>query len=149
MSNIACNKTNGISTPWAGFRDLEQQLERVFNGAAVPGKTGPWTPAVDIYETDDAYILQADLPGLNKDDIDLHILNEQVTLRGARNRAEQKDGKGYWRFERPEGKFERSFRVRGGVDADKVEARFENGVLTVSLPKPEAAKPRQIEVKIN
>lgn len=134
--------------PGPAFAIWNSNLERALNGAAVPGKTGPWTPAVDIYETDDAYILQADLPGLNKDDIDLHILNEQVTLRGARNRAEQKDGKvtcvSNVRKESSSG-----VSGWGGVDADKVEARFENGVLTVSLPKPEAAKPRQIEVKIN
>lgn len=149
MSNSACNSTNGISSPWAGFRDLEQHLERVFQGVATPGKPGAWVPPVDIYETEDAYVLEADLPGVSKDDIDLQIIEGRVTLRGSRKRPERSEGKGYWRYERADGEFERSFRVQGGVDVDNVEARFENGVLTVSLPKPEAAKPRQIEVKIN
>ena len=146
MSNITC-KTNTLS-PWAGFRDLEHQLDRIFQGSASPSKPAAWAPAVDIHETEEAYVMEADLPGLKKENIDLQILEDRVILRGMRKRPERENIKGYWRYERAEGSFERSFRVQGGVDAEKVEARFENGVLTVTLPKPEASKPRQIEVHV-
>jgi HSP20 family protein len=147
MSNIT-PKNNTLS-PWAGFRDLENQLERIFHGTASPGSAQSWVPPVDIHETEDAYVMEADLPGMSKDDFDLQIMEDRIVLRGTRKRLERENVKGYWRFERAEGAFERSFRVQGGVDAEKVEARFENGVLTVTLPKPEESKPRQIEIKVN
>lgn len=148
MNNITC-KTNNALSPWTGFRDLENHLERIFHGVETPSGSGSWMPPVDIHETDDAYVLQADLPGMKKEDIDVQIVEDQITLRGSRTREDRSESKGYRRYERAEGKFERSFRIRGGVDATKVEAKFEHGVLTVTLPKPEEAKPRQIEVKVS
>lgn len=148
MNNITCNKENVLS-PWTGFRDLENQLERIFHGAETPSGAGAWMPPVDIRETNDAYVLEADLPGLKKEDIEVQIVEDRITLKGERKREMESEDKGYRRYERAEGKFERSFRIRGGVDASKVEAKFEHGVLTVTLPKPEESKPRQIEVKIN
>ncbi len=148
MSNMTCTQ-NTTTSPWGGFRDLEHQLDRIFHGAATPSASGSWVPAIDVYETNDAYMMEADLPGLKKEDIDLQIIEDRVTLRGSRKRAEQTDEQGYRRYERAAGDFERSFRIRGGVDAEKVEAKFENGVLTVTMLKPEATKPRHIEVKVS
>ena len=137
--------------PWAGFSELEHQLDRLFGGdvMSAQGTSGTWIPPVDISETDTAYILEADLPGMTKDDISVTVLEDRITLKGNRTREEKHEEKGYRRFERAEGSFERSFRINGGVDADHIDAKFENGVLTVTLPKPEEAKPRQIEVHVS
>ena len=137
--------------PWSGFGELEQQLERMFNPASTsaPTATAMWMPAVDIHETEDAYTLVADLPGMKKEDLTVSIVEDRVTIKGSRKREETHEEKGYRRYERAEGSFERSFRINGGVDAAKVEATFENGVLTVRLPKPEETKPRQVEVKVS
>ncbi len=151
MNNIACNTSKNACSPWTGFQELESQLDRIFHGNAAPVRSasGVWTPAVDIYETADAYVLHADLPGMTKEDIEVQLLEDQVAIRGTRKRVQPTEEKGFRRFERAEGRFERSFRIKGGIDATRVEARFENGVLTVTLPKPEEAKPRHIEVKVN
>lgn len=148
MNAITCKTNSNCNTlsPWAGFRELENHLERVFHGNANPGA---WMPPVDIYETADAYILEADLPGMKKEDIAVQVLQDRVSIKGARKRPQREGETGYRRYERAEGQFERNFRINGGVDAEKVEAKFENGVLTVTLPKPETAKPRQIDVKVN
>ena len=148
MSNMSCNNSNAV-TPWVGFRDLENHLDRIFHGAATPTGSGNWMPPMDIYETDDAYVLEADLPGVRKEDIGLQIVEDRIILKGARKREAAENNKGYQHYERTEGQFERTFRIRGGVDSEKVEARFENGVLTVQMPKPETAKPRQIDVKVS
>lgn len=151
MNNIACNTTKNACSPWAGFQELESQLDRIFHGNATPVRntTGVWAPAVDIYETTDAYVLHADLPGVTKEDIEVQVLEDQVAIRGTRKRVQPVEEKGFRRYERAEGRFERSFRIKGGIDAGKVDARFENGVLTLTLPKPEEAKPRHIEIKVN
>ena len=127
---------------------MENQLERIFNGAPA-GRSTDWMPPVDIHETNDAYVLEADLPGLKKEDIEVQVVEDRITLKGTRKREENAESKGYRRYERAVGQFERSFRIAGGVDASKVEAKFEHGVLTVTLPKPEEAKPRQIDVKVS
>lgn len=142
-------RTNSTLTPWAGFQDLESQLERIFHGDAPVSGSGTWMPAVDLYETEDAYVLEADLPGMKKEDIDVQVLDDRIILKGMRKREERAEEKGFRRYERAEGQFERSFRIDGGIDAEKVEARFEHGVLRVTLPKPETARPRQIDVKVS
>ena len=151
MNNIACNNTKSNLSSWGGFQELESQLDRIFHGNATPlrNTTGTWAPAVDIYETSEAYVLHADLPGMTKEDIEVQVVEDQVAIRGSRKRLHPGEEKGYRRYERAEGRFERSFRIKGGIDASRVEARFENGVLTVTLPKPEAAKPHHIEVKVS
>lgn len=132
------------------FRDLEGRINRVFNNLGFePEQAGvAWTPAVDLHEGEDAYTLEADLPGLGKDDIQLSITDDVVTLKGTRKQENEKRTEGYHRIERVYGSFQRSFRIPGGIDARKVDASFEHGVLRVTLPKPEERKPRQIDVKV-
>lgn len=151
MSNHTCGSNRNAISPCGGFQELEKQLDRIFHGAATSGRSdaASWTPPVDIYETSEAYVLHADLPGLKREDIDVQIVENQITIRGNRKRVTPVEEKGFRRYERAEGRFERNFRIKDGVDPAKVEAKFENGVLTVTLPKPEEAKPRQIEVKIS
>lgn len=147
-------KTNGCKTPtaqWNPFREFEDRFGRVFAGlpADPEWNVGAWTPAIDIHEDENQYTLKADLPGIKKEDLSLTVVENVVTIKGERKQEMEKKEKGYHRIERSYGSFQRAFQIPGGVDANKVEASFENGVLTVALPKPEAAKPRQIEVKVN
>ncbi len=105
-----------------------------------------WLPAVDIYENDDAFVATADLPGLKKDDIDVSIEDNVLTVSGER-KFEKSDDQGIFRrVERSYGTFRRSFALPRGVDPSKVEAKFEDGVLSLTLPKSEMAKSRKIAV---
>jgi HSP20 family protein len=137
--------------PWRGFHELEDRLNRIFTGEVTNrGETpGMWMPEVDLREGEDAWTLEADLPGMKKEDIALTIDKDVITLKGERKHEEVEEQKGYRRTERRHGHFERAFRIPEGVDADKVIAAFRDGVLKVTLPKPETAKPKQIEVKVS
>lgn len=151
MSNHSCCNPKNETSSRGGLQQLERELDRIFHGAGATKRSDSqtWTPPVDIYETSDAYVLHADLPGLKREEIEVQLVENQITIRGSRKREAQPEEKGFRRYERAEGRFERNFRIKDGVDPTKVEAKFENGVLTVTLPKPEEAKPRQIEVKIS
>ncbi len=112
--------------------------------AEAGGRT--WLPAVDIYENDEAFVATADLPGLKKDDIDVSIEDNVLTVSGERKFEKSDDEGTFRRVERSYGTFRRSFALPRGVDSAKVEARFEDGVLTLTLPKSELAKSRKISV---
>lgn len=107
-----------------------------------------WTPAVDIEEDDKQYMVSVDLPGLDKKEVDIKIENDVLTISGEKKSEQKQEGKNYHRTERYYGKFERSFRLSDDVNKELIEANFKNGVLHISLPKSEKAKPRQIEVKV-
>jgi HSP20 family protein len=109
--------------------------------------TQGWTPAVDIRETDDGFELTAELPGLGKEDIEVSVDNGVLTLRGERTLDESTSKDSFRRVERAYGSFERSFSLPTGIDAGKVEARFDHGLLTLNVPKAETAKARTIKVK--
>ncbi len=147
-----------IRTPKSAFsgpRDPFHGLfDRVFDNFwndsdFVPdGEAGGRTflPAVDILETDGAFVVTADLPGLNKDDIDVSIEDNVLTVSGERKFEKNEDEGTFRRVERSYGTFRRSFALPRGVDPSKVEAKFEDGVLTLNLPKSELAKSRKITV---
>jgi len=114
-----------------------------------PRANRPWSPAVDIFETEDAVTLKADLPDVKTEDIDIRVENGTMTLKGSRKFEKDENAKGYHRIERSYGEFVRSFAVPSSVETDKVEAQYKNGVLTITLPKKETAKPRQVKVAIH
>ena len=107
------------------------------------------TPAVDIVEKDNAYEITADLPGLDEKNVEVKLSDGNLTIKGEKREEKEEKKKDYYLHERHFGSFERSFRVPDGVDADKIQAGFKKGVLTVTLPKkPEAQKPvKKIDVK--
>lgn len=150
MSNTSPVLRNTMS-PWNSFRDLEHRLNHIFNGTPVDPETdaASYVPAVDLHESDEAYTLVADLPGMKKENIDVRVHDDVVTIKGERKHEDWSQDKGWRRIERSYGAFQRSFRLPDGIDAGNVDAKFEHGVLSVTLPKPEQAKPRQIEVKVN
>lgn len=105
-------------------------------------------PAVDIRETKDAYVLAADVPGVPAESIDISVKDGVLTLTGERKVEARTTEGGYHRVERSAGKFQRSFGLPKGVKADAIEAKVEHGVLTVSIPKPVAAVPHRVEIKV-
>ncbi len=113
-----------------------------------PSAQRPWAPPVDIMETSDALVLKADLPDIDIKNVDVQIENGTLTLKGERRFEEAEDGKAYHRIERGYGSFTRAFTLPDTVDGEHVKADYKNGVLTISLPKKEVAKPRQIKVTV-
>lgn len=132
--------------PFQGLRLFEDAVTRLMSE---PRTSRPWSPAVDILETEEALTLKADLPDINIADIDVRVENQTLTIRGHRKFEKDEKVKGYHRIERSYGEFLRSFAVPNSLDTDKVEADYTNGVLTISLPKKEAAKPRQVKVAVS
>jgi len=133
-----------LTTFPANFRTFEDALTRILNE---PRAGRPWSPAVDSYETENELVLKADLPDVKKEDIEVHVENQTLTLKGERRFEKDDSVRGHHRLERAYGTFERSFTVPSSVDSEKVAAEYKNGVLTVRLPKKEAAKPRQVKIE--
>jgi len=107
-----------------------------------------WTPPVDIYETDKELVLKMELPEITKENVHVTVENNVLTIRGERKLEEKVDRENYHRMERTYGEFLRSFTLPPFVDGQKIMADFKDGILKVTLPKTEAARPKQIEVKI-
>jgi HSP20 family protein len=130
--------------PLTNFRAWEDAFSRMLSE---PQNNRPWSPAVDVYETENELVLKADLPEVEAKDVDVRVENQTLTLTGERKFESDKAEKGFHRIERNYGKFMRSFTVPNTFDTGNVTASFKNGVLTVKLPKKEAAKPRQIKIE--
>src|ERR1700719_2455622 len=144
---------NRLEQPFRGVTTLQEQLNRVFGDAM--GRTGqesnltPWAPAVDIYETEHELVVKADLPDVNPQDLDIRVENNILTIRGERKFDTKAHEDNYLRIERCYGSFSRSFALANSVQSESIQADYHNGVLTLSLPKREEAKPKQIKVSVN
>lgn len=130
-----------------GLRVFQDSINRLFSEDG--GKLRPWAPAVDIMETENELVLKADIPGVELKDIDIQLENGTLTLKGERKYERDEKNKGFHRMERSYGSFVRYFTVPDTVDAEHVHASYEAGVLTVTLPKKEIAKPKTIKVQIS
>jgi HSP20 family protein len=130
--------------PLASFRAVESAFSRMLTE---PQANRPWAPPVDIYETENELVVQADLPDVDPKEIDVRVENQTLTIAGERKFETSSTDKGYHRIERSYGNFVRSFSVPNSFDTDKINAAYKNGVLTVSLTKKETAKPRQIKIE--
>ena len=128
----------------ATFRSFEDAVARMLNE---PRGARPWSPSVDIFETENDLVLKADLPDVKLEDIEVRVENQTLTLKGERKFEKDENTRGHHRIERQYGTFVRSFTVPGSVDPERVAAEYKNGVLTVKLPKKEAAKPRQVKIE--
>ncbi len=135
-------------TPWQELENMNHQLSHLLDdspfGAA--GETGQWAPKVDIRETDDALLVQAELPGIDKKDVHLEVKDGVLTLSGERRYEKDVKEENVHRVERAYGSFSRSFSLPSNVDANKVNAGMKDGVLEVRLPKRESAKPKAITI---
>jgi HSP20 family protein len=140
-------------TPRGDLQSFQDEMNRMFN-QFFQGGTGEeagwgvrtWAPPVDIYETDDAVILKAELPGVSKDDVSIEIHQNTLILRGQRKHEAEVKEEHYHRVERAYGTFQRSFMLPTLVDQEHVQATYKDGVLELRLPKSEAAKPKRIAI---
>lgn len=131
------------------FGSLARRFGNLFEGEFPEMElVSGWHPFVDIYDEGNEVVLKAELPGMKKEDIHIQVQNNVLTMRGEKKREEKVEKEGFFRSERMYGSFSRSFTLPATVDAAKIEANFMNGVLTVKLPKVEAAKPKQIAIKV-
>jgi HSP20 family protein len=136
--------------PFFALRRLDSMLNDAFGGWA-NGESGAvtsaWLPAVDVMEDKEGVRLTAELPGVRQEDVKISLENGILTIRGEKKSQVEEKSDRVHRVERQYGSFERSFALPTTVDVERIEARFDAGVLTVTLPKAEKAKPRQIEIK--
>ena len=141
-----------VSKPRNGFgllsNHMDRMLSEMFNGGSSIDDSTEWSPRVDVHETKDAYHVQLDLPGLDRDDVKVKFEENILTLSGERKYETRNDEKEFRHIERVYGKFTRSLRLAKDVDAQKIQASFKNGVLDITLPKAEEVKPKEIEIKI-
>ena len=145
---------------WEPFRNLltlQERMNRLFEesvrgagrGQEEDWAMGAWAPAVDIYEKGSDVVLKAELPGVEPKDVDIRIENNVLTLSGERKLDTEVQRENYHRVERAYGSFTRAFTLPSTVDTSKVKADFKDGVLRITLPKREEAKPKQIQIDIN
>jgi len=141
--------------PYRGFKPFSRDFDKFINEFGVGPQQaeglneGTWSPKVDIYETDESYVLNAELPGLKKEDIQIDLNDNTLTLKGERKFEEKVEKDNYVRVERSYGSFTRSFVLSDNVNPENIKATYKDGVLEVTLPKKEEAKPKEIKVEIN
>jgi HSP20 family protein len=141
--------------PFREVTSLQDRMNRLFDevwGRTRQGEgdtiSGSWLPAVDVRETKDSLEIQAELPGIDAKDVEVSVANGLLTLKGSREFEKATEGQTYHRVERAYGAFERSFTLPTNVNPEKIEASFRQGVLHLTLPKREEAKPKSISIKV-
>ena len=130
--------------PWGMVQQMRREMDRMMDEENATS-SNDWVPAVDIQEQKEGFIIVADLPGIAPSDIEIHADNGILTIKGARDGAKEEE-QGYKRIERSHGSFFRRFTLPDSADTDKISAKGENGVLTISIPKREEIQPRKIAV---
>jgi HSP20 family protein len=143
---------------WDPTRELDSlqgEMNRLFStffdapkGGNGNGGTRRWIPPMDLVETQDHFVLKADLPGMGEQDVNIELENSVLTIAGERKAEHEEQHEGYYRLERATGTFSRALTLPEGIDPDAVTAAFDNGVLTVRIPKPEQAKPRRVKIGV-
>jgi HSP20 family protein len=145
----------GTMSAWTPFRELEEvrnEMSRMFGWPAghVDSEAlsdTPWIPAVDIVQEGDHYVVKADLPGMKKDEIEITLNGDTLTVSGEKKRETETKDDSRYRSERYYGKFSRSLVLSSAVDTNKIEAAYKDGVLSVTIPKSEEARPKQIKIQ--
>ncbi len=130
---------------------FSSDINRLFNtllGGEGNGELQRWSPAMDLVEADDHFVLRADLPGLTEEDVDIEIRDNALRVSGERKSEHEQRERGWYRMERSFGRFSRSLTLPDGVDPDAIAASFDRGVLEVRIPKPEERKPRRVQIEV-
>jgi len=143
---------------WDPFRDLlttQREFDRLFREGFSPWfgetelSTRSWAPPVDIYETDNDIVLKAELPGMDPKDVEIRVEDNTLYLKGERQHEKEVKEQNYHRVERSYGSFARSFSLPNSINADKVKAEYKEGLLTLTMPKREEAKPKTIKIDVS
>ena len=144
----------GFMSPFGLLQEMSNEMSRLFERfpfgmGGMEMARDVWTPQVDVLRKGDNFIVRADLPGLTKDDIAVDVTEDHLTIRGERREEREEEREGYYWHERSEGSFYRTIPIPEGADIDRAAARFENGVLEISLPAPreEQRRGRRIEIR--
>ena len=141
--------------PFEGLNRIQSRINDIFEetfgrSRGYPTSTpGVWFPPVDILESQDAYLIRAELPGMKREDFNLEVHEGSLTLSGERKIEEPANGVEYHRVERISGKFSRSFYLPQSVKSDEIKASYRDGILEIHVPKADAAKPKQIAINVN
>lgn len=144
--------TNLTRTPARSLRTLQNEIDQVFDrlfpsgGDYEEGNTRVWAPRTDMVETNDNYVIRLDLPGMKKEDLHINLQDRQLSVSGERHHEKQNKDSEFVRVERSFGRFYRSFTLPRTVKESGIKADYANGVLTITVPKAEESKPRQIKV---
>ena len=154
MALIRFRPESEVST-WSPFKDLvnmQREVGRLFDGlfSDLDGdgnSVASWSPRADVIENGESYVIKAELPGVGKNDVKITLRENVLTIKGEKKQEKEEKDHNYHRIERSYGSFERSFSLPSNVKHDKIDAAFKDGVLIVTLPKAEEAKPKEIEVK--
>lgn len=140
--------------PFSEMNSLQREINRLFSDSMKREGTGSgefvtrsWAPSVDVIENENDIVVKAELPGMEQKDIDVHLEDNQLTIKGERKFEQEDKGENYLRQERVYGSFYRSFTIGSGIQADKVSANYKNGILEIVLPKEEKVQPKKIEIK--
>lgn len=128
---------------------LRSEVETLFDAADRPGgdRTRGWTPRVDIYETPDAILVEADLPGMRREDVNIELSKDSLTISGERRLEKAAEGESRHGVERAHGPFSRSFSIGTAIDPENASASLRDGVLTLTIPKAAEARPRVVDIK--
>jgi HSP20 family protein len=141
---------------WDPFRDLmsiQSELNRLFGRTyagdtqGAPSAAGSWVPALDVYETKEQFVVTMDLPGIEPESVDVTVEDSTLTVAGSRELSTEMQEENYLRVERRYGQFSRSLSLPPSADPTTIDARFDKGVLTITVPKAEEAKPKKITIK--
>jgi HSP20 family protein len=144
--------------PWRPFRELEemeQRFEEAFGRPflpmlwrRLPAEERGWAPPIEVFEKEDKFVVKADLPGMKREELDVSMVGDTLTIKGERKSETEVKEEDYYCCERAYGSFLRSITVPTGVDTEKIEASYENGVLEVILPKAPEVKPKKVDVSV-
>lgn len=155
MSLVRWNPSRDLLSFPSDMLAMQKGINRVFDNFFRGGlldddstSTGMWAPSVDIAETETAYTVKVELPGVEKENVKITMQDNILTLRGEKKQEKESNQSNYHRVERSFGSFQRSFSLPSSVLSDKIDAVYNNGVLSITLPKAENARPKEIEVKV-
>ncbi len=155
MSLVRWNPVRDLATFPSDVLGIQREINRMFDGFFRGGlfddstlATSAWNPAVDIAEHEDDYVVKVELPGMTRDDVKITMQHNVLTIRGEKKQEKESKESNSHRVERSYGAFQRSLTLPSSVKSDGIEAAYKDGVLSITLPKAEEAKPKQIEVKV-
>ncbi len=146
----AWNPATDVVSEFSNFHhDIDRMFDKfIYGGTSDDGLASTWLPPVDIVERENEYAVNVELPGVKKEDVKITLKDDVLTIHGEKKQEKETEDKNCRRSERAYGSFQRSFTLPTSVKSDKIEASYDHGILTITLPKAEESKPKEIEVKV-